>query len=202
MSQQQYIPIDNKYTLIYKNLVESRQNMGRVFTTHCGYERHHIIPKSLGGSDRKENIVILTPREHCIAHMLLVRMYEGLAKAKMIFALRSMTRLRNKHRNTITTRLYETIRNDYQNRIKDPSVIAYRSEITRKQWTPERKKAVAEKTRKQWEEGSKRQTFASKEYKEKKCQQMKERWQDPEYRQWQREITIQQWRDNPPRRPC
>lgn len=40
-------------------------------------ERHHILPRSLGGSDDKDNLVDLTPREHLIAHMLLVRMHKG-----------------------------------------------------------------------------------------------------------------------------
>lgn len=30
----------------------------------CYFERHHIHPKSLGGSDEKENLVLLTAREH------------------------------------------------------------------------------------------------------------------------------------------
>lgn len=198
MSQQQYIPLDNKYAHLYRSLVESRKAIGRVFSTHCGYEKHHIIPKSLGGNDKKENIVILTPREHCIAHMLLARMYEGTAKAKMIFALQSMAKFRNKHRNTISSRLFESLRKDYQSKLKDPTVSEYRSEMARKQWTPERRKKQAEITRQQWIDGPKRETFSSNEYREKKSQQMKTRWQDSNYREWQSEITLQQWKDNPP----
>ena len=37
-------------------------------------EAHHIIPKSLGGSNQVSNIVFLTPREHFIAHALLTKM--------------------------------------------------------------------------------------------------------------------------------
>lgn len=40
-----------------------------------GYsEKHHIIPRCMGGSNAKSNIVRLTAREHFIAHKLLVRM--------------------------------------------------------------------------------------------------------------------------------
>ena len=35
------------------------------------YEKHHIKPKSLGGSDEKDNLVSLTPEEHFKAHYLL-----------------------------------------------------------------------------------------------------------------------------------
>lgn len=50
-----------------------------------GYlERHHVIPRCLGGSDSKENLVKLTPEEHYVAHQLLVKIYptnHALAKA-------------------------------------------------------------------------------------------------------------------------
>lgn len=41
-----------------------------------GYsEKHHIIPKCMGGSDSKDNLVRLTAEEHYVAHQLLVKMY-------------------------------------------------------------------------------------------------------------------------------
>jgi len=41
-----------------------------------GYaERHHIIPRCLGGTDNPENLVYLTPEEHYVAHQLLTKMY-------------------------------------------------------------------------------------------------------------------------------
>jgi hypothetical protein len=43
-----------------------------------GYvERHHILPKALGGTDDSSNIVALTAREHFIAHFLLAKMHGG-----------------------------------------------------------------------------------------------------------------------------
>lgn len=40
-----------------------------------GYvERHHIIPRCMGGTDDLENLVDLTPEEHYVAHQLLVKM--------------------------------------------------------------------------------------------------------------------------------
>lgn len=44
--------------------------------TIVGYsERHHILPKCMGGTNAKENLVRLTAKEHFIAHKLLVRMH-------------------------------------------------------------------------------------------------------------------------------
>jgi hypothetical protein len=41
-----------------------------------GYsERHHVLPRCMGGSNSNENIVRLTAKEHFVAHKLLVRMH-------------------------------------------------------------------------------------------------------------------------------
>jgi len=58
------------YERIYNDLIAHRQK--NVLST--GYvERHHILPRSLGGSNDKENVVSLSGREHYIAHLLLAR---------------------------------------------------------------------------------------------------------------------------------
>jgi len=41
-----------------------------------GYgEKHHILPRCMGGDDSDGNLVTLTAREHFIAHLLLVKIY-------------------------------------------------------------------------------------------------------------------------------
>lgn len=50
-------------------------------------EWHHVLPRSMGGSDAKENLVALTAREHFVAHILLVKMSTGINRFKMIRAL-------------------------------------------------------------------------------------------------------------------
>lgn len=62
-----------------------------------GYvEKHHIIPKCMGGDDNPCNIVELTPEEHFLAHLLLVRIYPK--NNKLIYAAQMMgsTRKSNK----------------------------------------------------------------------------------------------------------
>lgn len=39
------------------------------------FERHHVIPPHLGGTNRLANLVELTPKEHFIAHLLLCKIY-------------------------------------------------------------------------------------------------------------------------------
>lgn len=52
-------------------------------------EKHHIVPRCLGGNDEKENIVKLTPEEHYVAHQLLVKMYPD--KPSLIYAANMMS---------------------------------------------------------------------------------------------------------------
>lgn len=58
--------------------------------TLVGYrERHHIIPKCMGGSNEPRNLVALTAEEHYVAHQLLVKIYpdvRGLITAAMYMA--------------------------------------------------------------------------------------------------------------------
>ena len=42
-----------------------------------GFHRHHIIPKYMGGSDAPENLVLLHPIDHAIAHLVRYKMYKN-----------------------------------------------------------------------------------------------------------------------------
>jgi len=59
------------YKKHYDLLIERSRT--RVLTGYV--EKHHIVPKCLGGSDDTENIAVLTPEEHFLAHQLLVKIY-------------------------------------------------------------------------------------------------------------------------------
>jgi hypothetical protein len=76
--------ICNRYTEIYYNLINTAKERDEPPGV---IERHHIIPKSLGGNNDNDNIVKLTAREHFICHRLLVKMTDGNSKRKMQFAL-------------------------------------------------------------------------------------------------------------------
>lgn len=55
-----------------------------------GYaERHHIVPKCMGGGDEAENLVLLTAEEHYVAHQLLVKIFPG--ERKIVYAAWAMT---------------------------------------------------------------------------------------------------------------
>ena len=63
---------DNKYTQWYYDIINRAQN--RVLTNDQYSEIHHIVPKSLGGGNAKDNLVKLTAREHFVSHWLLTKM--------------------------------------------------------------------------------------------------------------------------------
>lgn len=76
--------LDNKYTKWYNQIV----NRGKERTNVQGYsERHHIIPRSMGGNDDPDNLVVLTAREHFLCHWLLTKMTTGGDKMRMCFSL-------------------------------------------------------------------------------------------------------------------
>jgi hypothetical protein len=100
---------ENKYTKYYTLITDAaktRNNEGYV-------ERHHIIPQSLGGSNHKDNLVDLTAREHFICHWLLIKMTEGEARGKMLYALHGMkaeNKYQQRYSSSITARVYERYR--------------------------------------------------------------------------------------------
>lgn len=64
--------LQNKYTKWYNNIIATAQS--RVLPEEIYTESHHIIPRSLGGSNDKSNLVKLTAKEHRLAHILLPKM--------------------------------------------------------------------------------------------------------------------------------
>lgn len=61
------------YKKHYNLLMEKAQKAGRVKSKEAYFEKHHIVPESEGGTNAKSNLVLLTAREHFIAHWLLYR---------------------------------------------------------------------------------------------------------------------------------
>lgn len=86
------------YKKIYENLIEKSKNR----LLDCYVEKHHITPKCVGGSDDKNNIAILTPEEHFLAHLLLVKIYPN--EPKLVYAAIRMTQHHTNER--INNKLY------------------------------------------------------------------------------------------------
>jgi hypothetical protein len=104
--------LDNKYKKWYEQIVVRAQN--RILPNYIYVEKHHIVPRSLGGNNSKANISILTAREHFICHWLLIKMLPtGIYKSKMYWALNCMKRVsthQERYETPLTSRVYEQIR--------------------------------------------------------------------------------------------
>lgn len=92
------------YSRIYENLIFSAKNRKK---PKCYCEKHHIVPKSMGGDDSKENLVILTAREHFLAHWLLKKIYNN---KEMIYAFHAMTKPVGNNRQRYTSRSFKYAR--------------------------------------------------------------------------------------------
>src|SRR5574343_102546 len=99
----------NKYTLCYYSVIEKAQN--RVIEGYI--EKHHIIPKCLGGSNDKSNLIKLTAREHFVCHWLLTKMTVNKERDKMVFAWWMLSNGKAK----ITSRSYESAKKHFKKSI-------------------------------------------------------------------------------------
>lgn len=73
------------YHKIYQNIIDKAISLNRSKKESTYYENHHIIPRCIGGNDDKDNLVLLTAKEHFISHLLLVKIYPDNNKLKFAF---------------------------------------------------------------------------------------------------------------------
>lgn len=103
--------INNKYSSTYFRII----NRAKIRFLEGYTERHHIIPKSLGGLNEPSNLVPLTSKEHYIVHLLLPKMViDSKHKQKMYAALMCMTKMQwtthQRYINIGSSRFYEEAR--------------------------------------------------------------------------------------------
>jgi hypothetical protein len=109
------------YCEFINNILNTR---GRFNCNDEYHERHHIIPKCMGGTDDKENLIDLLAREHFVAHRLLA--IENPENEKLAYALWCMCSLpgSSKKRAEVTSEEYEEARKQYAQKFsggKNPS---------------------------------------------------------------------------------
>lgn len=94
------------YQNIYNQIIERAKT--RVLE---GYkEKHHIIPRCLGGGNKKENIIELTAREHFLCHMLLCEIYPNNHKLNYALFLMSIGKNKKYEKYKFSARTYERIK--------------------------------------------------------------------------------------------
>lgn len=102
------------YAKIYNQIIKNAKSKNRLKNTGIYYETHHIIPKSLGGSNKKENLVLLTAREHFICHALLVKIHKHVPEnyLKMLRAFVMLSTMKNNSQSEryIHSKIYESVK--------------------------------------------------------------------------------------------
>lgn len=131
------------YQKIYHNLIQKRQI---ILLENQYTEKHHIVPKCMGGTDDESNLVVLTPEEHFLAHQLLVKIYPEHQGLK--YALYLMTISPNGRRNN--NKLYGWIKRDYDaNRIQSSGFLGrkHKPETIEKMKKARAKQVITEETK-------------------------------------------------------
>ena len=102
------------YEEFINNILETR---GRFSCGDAYHERHHIIPKCMGGSNNNDNLIDLYAREHFEAHRLLA--LENQENEKIVYAWWAMCAFPGSSRNRedVTPEEYEEARIMFTNLI-------------------------------------------------------------------------------------
>jgi hypothetical protein len=102
------------YLKIYNQFIKNRKLKDPIRYV----EKHHIVPKSLGGLDDESNIIKLSASDHLFTHGLLARVYKG----KMIFALKRMLYGQQKRYTSKSERShYEFVKSNLKHSIESKS---------------------------------------------------------------------------------
>jgi hypothetical protein len=124
--------LENKYSKWYFSIIEKSQSNNGSYL-----EKHHIIPKSLGGTNLSSNIAKLTTKQHFVCHLLLIKMTEGTNKSKMKMAAWAMSTLHSRnHQNQrykVNSRIFEILR---ETALRDENRIQHLKESNRKEKNP------------------------------------------------------------------
>jgi len=132
------------------------------------YEKHHIIPKCMGGSNNKENIVNLTPEEHFVAHQLLVRIYPN--HTKLIYAAHMMgnTRINNKSYGWIRRKFSELLIDKERSFIRNAKISISKKGILKTEET----KARMRKSKTKEHAANIKKSMIGKTYTQERCNKM------------------------------
>lgn len=141
----------------------------------CYIEVHHVYPKSMGGSNEKTNLAVLTAKEHFICHLLLTKMYPN--SGELIQAFMIMCN-RTPNKNAENYKLNKEVHSQFMKDMRE------------KIWTPEKREQFRirgnelkndPKYIKKVSDGV-RKAYATTNLRQKISNSSKENWKNPEYR--------------------
>lgn len=170
------------YKRIHDSIIERAKTR-----VNSGYtETHHIIPKCLGGTNENHNLVELTPEEHFLIHILLVKIFPD--NHNLIFAVKLMCE--HDSTNRVNNKMYGWIKRLHS---KETSV------KFKKMWSnPQKRQQII---------ASMKVSFNTPECKSKKSELMKKDWKEnkqkrlpqiqqlqKDYKQYTAKINSDKWK--------
>lgn len=185
--------LGNKYRKWYFKIIQhARDHLNTVG------ERHHIVPRSLGGSNDEANLVLLSYRQHFICHRLLTKMTAGTDRSKMAYAFLAMCM---NHRTLFNSYTYDYLKRaviaawsdeefrSHQSEIRkkiwsDPELLARHSAISKSKWTDEKREEFAKAIAEAWQRPDYRDTLS---------ESRRAMWQDPEFQQRMSQTHKELW---------
>lgn len=100
------------YIKIYRNLIE------KDYSNADYTEKHHVVPRCVGGGNEKENIVAISGKAHMIAHHLLTKLFPESRELKGAYAQMC---LKNSNKDFVSARMYHEGRKYLSESMKDPN---------------------------------------------------------------------------------
>lgn len=116
---------DISYESFIQNILDAR---GRFACGEEYHERHHIVPKCLGGTNDDDNLIDLFAREHFIAHKLLAK--ENPENKSLIYAWHMMSVVRNSECLEVSPEEYEEARIAFIESITGENSLSYGKNIS------------------------------------------------------------------------
>lgn len=197
------------YDEFINNILETR---GRFACGDEYHERHHIVPRCMGGADDEENLIDLFAREHFVVHKMLAE--ENPDNHKLIYAYTCMAFVKRDgvDRYELSPDEYEEAKiilskvrsEDNKKRFASEEERKRQSDIQKKRFEdPEGRRKNGEYTKKQYENPERRQKqsetikkkYEDPEMRKKTGAASKKMWQNEEYRQKQIEIAKKRSQD-------
>lgn len=149
------------YFRIYEQLVEKAKT--RDESTLQYVERHHVIPRCMGGTDDPDNLVALTLEEHFVAHQLLTKMFPDVDA--LAYAANMMGNRSNKQYGWLKRQFVEREKAAKTGKPRTPESIAKQSATMKAKFAagavhPRKGKVLTDEHKRQVSEGNKGKTIA------------------------------------------
>lgn len=146
-----------------------------------GYvERHHVIPRCLGGDSSPGNLVRLTAREHYVAHLLLMKANPG--NRCLVHAAWTMSRKSRFVAGRVGGRTYAWLRTAFAVMMRAKMSGATLSAETRAKMSEAAKQNNIPADQRQRMVAASATTRSSKEFRERIAAEMREKWKCPQFR--------------------